>query len=185
MASHNACVLGHPKFNASTTSHSPELPNPRQSLEVVGTRHTRHHRSPQGLNHRPVQDGGSTQWVDCRLWSYTICQQRPASAMKPGLGSSGRSGTTGSSRYGRATTTVAVSWSCAPPTDSLALAAAPRRGGGGVLAEAQRLRRGGAVASLGGNLTRDDPLDWLSRGRLAHRPSQPRQVAYSPYLVEA
>ena len=51
--------------------------------------HTRHQRSPLGLNHRPVHDGASRQCVLCRFRSYTMRQHRAGSAMKPGETSPG------------------------------------------------------------------------------------------------
>lgn len=42
-----------------------------------------------GLCHRPVNDGASRQWVDCKLWSNTKAQHREGSMKKPGLRSPG------------------------------------------------------------------------------------------------
>jgi hypothetical protein len=39
-----------------------------------------------------VKSGASRQWVDWRLWSYVIAQQRLGSMKKPGARSPGRGG---------------------------------------------------------------------------------------------
>ena len=56
---------------------------------MVGTGPDLNHLSPFGERQRPVHAGDSAQWVAWKLWSYTIRQQRPASAMKPGETSPG------------------------------------------------------------------------------------------------
>lgn len=44
--------------------------------------HTRHQRSPEGENQRPVQVGSWQQWVACPWWSWIIRQHCMGSATK-------------------------------------------------------------------------------------------------------
>ena len=62
---------------ARITAPPAERPEPRQPLEMV---RTRPHEEPTVALHA----GRSSQCVAWRLWSYTIAQQRPASADEAG-----------------------------------------------------------------------------------------------------
>jgi hypothetical protein len=68
----------------------PNSRSPVRPSRCSGHAHTRHHLSPRGLNHRAVQLGDLGQCVAWRFRSYTIRQQRSASAVNPGQGSPGR-----------------------------------------------------------------------------------------------
>lgn len=59
----------------------------RQPSRCSGHAHRRNQPSPFGVNHWPVHDGSSTQWVVWSCGEYTICQHSPGWATKPGQGS--------------------------------------------------------------------------------------------------
>ena len=55
---------------------------PVRPSRCSGQAHTRHHRSPEGENRRPVQLGVSVQCVACPCRSWIILQHLMGSEMK-------------------------------------------------------------------------------------------------------